>query len=202
MPAILHFMPGAAQVVEVPRRPTYADIEALPDHLRGEIIAGELIVSPRPAMPHIQAASALGAFLNVAFQQGLLGPGGWWIEFEPELHLGRDPNYLVVVPDIAGWRRASMPTLPMTPFLDQAPNWVCEVLSPGSVRTDRAAKLPFYGREGVEHVWLVDPLAMILEVYALDRGSWRVVHIYRGDDPIRAEPFDAVEIPLGKLWER
>ena len=38
---------------------TYADIEALPEHVVGEILDGELIVSPRPASPHAIAASQL-----------------------------------------------------------------------------------------------------------------------------------------------
>ena len=35
-----------------PRRGAYADIEKLPEHLVGELIDGELFVSPRPAFPH------------------------------------------------------------------------------------------------------------------------------------------------------
>ena len=42
------------------KRPTYADIEALPPHLRGEILAGELVVGPRPAPPHARAAATCG----------------------------------------------------------------------------------------------------------------------------------------------
>ena len=39
------------------RRPaTYEDILALPEHLVGEIVDGELVVSPRPAVPHTVGA--------------------------------------------------------------------------------------------------------------------------------------------------
>lgn len=37
------------------------------------------------------------------------------------------------------------------------PDWVCEVLSPGTLRTDRMKKMPIFAREKVGHVWLVDP---------------------------------------------
>jgi len=85
------------------RRPaTYDDLVALPEHLVGELVAGELQVSPRPAIPHTVTASALGATLLNRMQFGDGGgPGGWWILDEPEIHLDED----VVVPDIAGWRR-------------------------------------------------------------------------------------------------
>ena len=35
---------------------TYADLQALPDHVVGEIIDGELVVSPRPAGPLLRRA--------------------------------------------------------------------------------------------------------------------------------------------------
>ncbi len=44
---------------------TYDDIVALPEHQVGEIVDGELFVSPRPAIPHAMGASALGATLDV-----------------------------------------------------------------------------------------------------------------------------------------
>jgi hypothetical protein len=53
------------------RKPsTYADLEALPDHVVGEIIAGELYVSPRPAFPHTGVSSALGGVLGLRKSRG------------------------------------------------------------------------------------------------------------------------------------
>ena len=49
------------------RRPTYADLEALPDTVIGEILGGELIVSPRPGRPHALTASGLGYFIGGPF---------------------------------------------------------------------------------------------------------------------------------------
>ncbi|MEO1333902.1 MAG: Uma2 family endonuclease, partial [Myxococcota bacterium] len=80
---------------------TYADIEALPEHVVGEIVAGELLVSPRPSGPHAQVTSVLGMTIGSPFHLGRGGPGGWIILDEPELHLGGD----VLVPDLAGWRK-------------------------------------------------------------------------------------------------
>ena len=58
---------------------TYADLVALPSHLVGEIIDGELIASPRPASPHARAASRLTMDLGGPFDRGKGGPGGWVI---------------------------------------------------------------------------------------------------------------------------
>lgn len=191
-------MPGAA--ARKTRRPSYADIEALPEHLTGEIVAGELRVSPRPAPPHIYFASAMGGQLSGPFGFGRGGPGGWWILDEPELHLDVDPDYEVVVPDLAGWRRSRMRVLPQTAWFGSVPDWVCEVLSPNTAAMDRTEKMPFYARAGLAHAWLVDPLLCTLEVHRLDGDTYRVVKTFRGNVSVRAEPFDAIEIDLAPLW--
>ncbi|MCB9727228.1 MAG: Uma2 family endonuclease [Deltaproteobacteria bacterium] len=181
---------------------TYADIEALAPNLVGEILAGELHVSPRPAMPHAEAASLLGGLLTPPFRLGRGGPGGWRILDEPELSLGVDPDYDPVVPDLAGWRLESMPERLETAQVHTTPQWVCEVISPSSLRKDRFLKLPFYARAGVAHAWLVDPLNETLEVFALDGGTWRVAGLYQGDVTVHAPPFDAVGLCLTWLWGR
>ena len=106
------------------------------------------------------------------------------------------------MPDIAGWRRTTLPELPDAPFTFVAPDWVAEVLSPSTCRLDKAVKLPIYRREAVAHVWLVDPDAELLEVLRLDGVSYRIVQTLSGNTPVRAEPFDAIEFDLGALWQR
>ncbi len=175
---------------------TYADLQAVPDHLVAEILDGELFTSPRPAAPHAHAASTLGMDIGSPFQRGRGGPGGWRILDEPELHLG--PH--VCVPDLAGWRRERMPVVPDVAAFELAPDWICEVLSPSTRRIDRIRKMPIYAEAGVGHAWLVDPLLRTLEVYRLSDGRWLSVGSYEGDAAVRAEPFDAVELAIGDLW--
>lgn len=182
------------------KRPTYADIEALPENVVGEILAGELVVSPRPAAPHARAASQLGIIIGGRFGEGTDGPGGWWLIDEPELSLGVDADYDPVVPDIAGWRLGSMPEYPDTAQFHVVPDWICEVLSPGTHMHDRNRKLPFYGRAGVGHVWLVDPIARAVEVYRNTPDGWLIVTIHTGEEPLKAEPFDAMEMDLTRIW--
>jgi Uma2 family endonuclease len=79
---------------------------------------------------------------------------------------------------------------------------VAEVLSPGTRRHDRALKMPLYREAGTSHVWLVDPEARTLEVFRLDGPSYRLVATFAGEAPVRAEPFDAIELDLGALWQR
>ncbi len=191
-------MLARALMSQKPRRPaTYEDLEALPPHQVGEIIAGELYASPRPATPHARAASRLGMTLGGPFDVGGTGPGGWILLDEPELHLGGD----VLVPDLAGWRRERMPKLPSVPALTLAPDWVCEVLSASTEARDRGAKLPVYAREGVRHVWLIDPSVRTLEVFRLEGTLYTLLGTYESQASVRAEPFEVLELSLRVLWE-
>ncbi|MBC7974213.1 MAG: Uma2 family endonuclease, partial [Myxococcales bacterium] len=92
--------------------------------------------------------------------------------------------------------------LPDVAAIELPPDWVCEVLSPSSVATDRVLKLPIYARERVGHVWLVDPIARTLEVFARDADGWSLVAAWRDDAKVRAVPFDAIELDLAILWAR
>jgi Uma2 family endonuclease len=181
------------------RRPaTYEDLLAVPDHLVAEILGGELHTSPRPGPRHAVASSGLGTDLGGPFDRGRGGPGGWWILDEPELHLGND----VVVPDLAGWRRARLPEMPAEAFFTLAPDWVCETLSPSTERIDRGKKLAIYAREKVAHLWLLNPIAETLEAYRLEHEHWLLLVTHAGDVSARIEPFDALELELWRLWGR
>lgn len=175
---------------------TYDDLRAVPDNFVAEILGGELYASPRPAFSHARAAGTLFRALGGPFEDGANGPGGWWFIIEPELHFDAD----VVVPDIAGWRRERMPTVPNVAHLELAPDWLCEVLSPSTQRIDRRKKLPIYARAGVGHVWLIDPPLQTLEILRLESQRWSLLATYEGDANMRAEPFASVELALRSLW--
>jgi Uma2 family endonuclease len=153
----------------------------VPDRFIAEILDGDLYASPRPPLPHVRATSVLLARLGAAFDLGD-EPGGWIMLFAPELHFGND----VLVPDIAGWRRERLPSLPDVDYLTLAPDWICEVVSPATEIIDRGQKLRIYTREGVAFAWFVDPLRQSLEVLALESGSLEQLEEHRGSSTVRA----------------
>lgn len=184
------------RVPPLDRPATYEDLEKVPDIMIAEIIDGELHATPRPAPRHSVAGSSLEVFIGGPYHHGRGGPGGWWILYEPELHFGKD----VLVPDIAGWRRARLASMPDTAYFTVAPDWVCEVLSPSTASLDRVKKLAIYARELVPFAWLVDPIARTLEVMRLDAGHWVLVSAHSGSETVRAEPFADIDLPLAALW--
>ena len=178
-------------------RATYQDILDAPEHQVAEIIDGTLYTHPRPAPAHAVASSVLGGELGPPFHRGRGGPGGWWIIFEPELHLGDE----ILVPDLAGWRRERMPKLPDTAYFGLAPDWVCEVISVSTRKIDLHGKRPIYARESVGHLWLIDPADQTLDALELHEGQWVLIGSAKDEESVSIRPFDAISFSLGDLWD-
>jgi Uma2 family endonuclease len=178
------------------RDASYQHVIDAPEILIAELIDGDMYAWPRPGGPHARVSSALGMDIGTPYDRGHGGPGGWWILFEPELHLDEQ----VLVPDLAGWRRERMPDIPEDHRFVVTPDWVCEVISPSSVSVDRGKKMRIYGEFGVSWMWLIDPMSRVLEVLTLTDGSFKYVATYTGEDVVHAEPFPAAEIDLGSIW--
>ncbi len=183
-------------VQSVLKKAVYEDLLRLPDNMVGQIIDGDLIALPRPSPRHAQATSALGFEIGPPYRFGRGGPGGWIILDEPEIRLGED----ILVPDMAGWRRERLPSPPAENWISLAPDWVCEVLSPGTERIDRIRKMPIYAAFKVPHLWLVNPREKTLEVFKRSAGGWLLLAAHGGDETVRAEPFAEIGIDLGLLW--
>ena len=177
------------------KRATYEDVLNAPEHKVAEILDGELFLSPMLAPRDCFVHSGLLGILGRAVDDGDRGRGGWWILPKPEVHLGED----VVVPDIGGWRRADVPILPDA-YFSVPPTWLCEVLAPTTERFDRSRKLRIYAAAGVAHAWLVTPADRTLEVLRLRDGAWTIVGVCSDSDRVRIEPFEAIELELGRLW--
>lgn len=179
------------------KRPaTYSDLEALPEGTKAHLIHGALVVPPRPSMSHQEVESALGEELRPPFHRGRGGPGGWLILVEPEVRVAGD----ALVPDLGGWRRERLPSVPTSGYATLSPDWSGEVLSPSTSAFDRGEKLDLYAAWKVGHAWLVDPASRTLETYRLEATRWVRIATWSGDTKVRAEPFEAFELDLGILW--
>ena len=176
----------------------YEQLMSLPENLVGEIISGQIHTQPRPAAPHAVAAAVLGMKIGHPFHFGDNGPGGWWILPEPEIHF--IPHREVLVPDLAGWRRQRLPTIPDIPHFELVPDWVCEVLSPATASKDRQIKMPLYAQYGVNYAWLVDPLDKTLEAFQSCQKSWILTGRFQNKEPVSVAPFTEISFALQDLW--
>lgn len=175
----------------------WAALLGLPEGQVGQIIDGELHVQPRPRPRHAQVIGKMGRALGAFDDDG--GPSGWWILAEPGIEL---PGAAEIVPDLAGWRRSTLPVLDLDAPLQTRPDWVCEVLSPTNTRLAMTKKLGVYLGAGVEWLWLVNPDPAIRTLQVLQRasGGWLLQQTVSEEAIVRLEPFPETEIRLQALW--
>lgn len=118
------------------------------------------------------------------------------ILYEPEVHFGED----VVVPEIAGWRIENFILVQNSPWQVAPPDWVCEVPSDKTREVDTGRKKDIYAREGVPHLWFVNPETETLEAFVLEDQEWTRIAALAGDAEVSIPPFDAIGFRLSCLW--
>ena len=187
----------ADPAMKLPHAPTLADIDALPPHMKGEIIDGVFYAMTRPRGFHQDVLGGVVEALRAPFHRGRGGPGGWWILPEPGIEF---PNSPEVSPDLAGWRRERLAAMSKKETIRVVPDWICEVLSTSTRRHDLRIKRPFYARMGVTQLWVVDPDAYVVTSSVLENGRWSELGVWSDEADARIPPFDAVEINVADWW--
>lgn len=174
---------------------TYVDYLKLPDDgNRYEIIEGVLYVSNAPNSDHQFTVTELGAELRDFTKQNQLGR----VLVAPfEVHLSETTR--PVQPDILFVRGDRWPAERVA-FFAGAPDLVVEVISPGSVRTDRVIKFTAYERAGVAEYWLANPHTRAVEVYILSNGEYALLGEFTDDDPIRSSVLEGIHIITSTLF--
>jgi len=147
---------------------TYEDYLRIPeDGRRYEVIRGFLYVTPAPSFDHQLSVTKISHFLTAFVDQNRLGV----VLVAPfEIRLPRGIGN-PVQPDVVFIRRERQPWRGDARF-EGIPDLVVEVLSRGNWRFDRTTKLTAYRDAGIPEVWLVDPIARTVEVFALSPESW------------------------------
>jgi Uma2 family endonuclease len=178
---------------------TYEALQALPDDVRAELVAGAIEVSPSPTPEHGRAQRTLGHLIGGPFDDDddRGGHGGWWII--PEVDIRLSPHD-VVRPDLAGWRRERLPNPWGRLPIEVVPDWICEIVSTNNAAHDRVTKRRLYAAHGLPYYWLVDPTARTLEALKLDAHAWVELGVWGDGDVACIDPFAAVELEIGRLF--
>ena len=171
---------------------TIADLLESPQE-RVELINGEIVRRPMARAEHGVVQHRAGVELGPCDRKS--GPGGWWIitEVSVNYELHQCPCH-----DLAGWRKERMPERPRG-VIELAPDWVCEILSPGHERKDTLTIFLLLQRHRVPFYWLIWPEDRTLVAYRLDGDHYRVIATL--SEPVRARipPFDEIELDLAYL---
>ncbi len=171
-----------------------AEIARLPEHMTGELVAGELHVMGRPSGAHQNVELELGHDLR----HGGGNTNGWLILTEVEVLF---PGKELVVPDLTGWRRENIAGHERDNPYTIRPDWVCEVLSPSTRVKDIGPKRRLYARHGVPHLWLIDPESRVLEAFKLQQDLWLHLGTWTEADTVtNLEPFPELTFELSRWW--
>lgn len=182
----------AMQVEELLRPLTYDDLEAYDDPLlRYEIINGELVVSPAPALDYGQLVLAIYDAFRPVIQARRLGRI-WVAPGDVELGL-----YNTVQPDLFFIARDRLSIAKQ--HVIGSPDLAIEVVSPSSRTRDYVAKRVIYEAAGVKEYWIVDPMKRSIDVLVLENG--RYARIADEDGIARSAVVPGVAVDAGQLFD-
>lgn len=180
-----------------PASATEAELRALGEDSRFELIGGVITEKAMPRPAHSDAQSGLYGFLRRRFHRNEGGrwPGGWWIL--PEIHVGYGEE--VYCHDAAGWRRDRVPERPQEWPVRTRPDWVCELLSPNHEKRDLVDKLRTLHAHAVPHYWIISPEQKTLVVHRWEPAGYLIALTATAGEVVRAEPFETVELHVAVL---
>ncbi len=169
---------------------TIDDIYALPDGQRAELIDGQMYMMAPPTRRHQQILGAL--YRKIADYIDRKG-GSCEVDIAPfAVFLNADDkNY--VEPDIS---IICSPEKLTDKGCNGAPDWIIEIVSPGSRRTDYYTKLFKYCTAGVREYWIVDPEKKRITVYSFESDDTAE---YTFSEVVKAGIYDDLEIDFSSM---
>ena len=147
------------------RKYTIADIEALPEGKRAELIDGELYMMAAPGRKHQDIVMDLAYLIKAHIVQGNGSCKVYPAPFAVFLNAD-DRNY--VEPDISVICDRSKLT---DKGCNGAPDWIIEIVSDSSRSMDYNTKLFKYRTAGVREYWIVDPDMERVIVYHFEQDA-------------------------------
>lgn len=84
--------------------------------------------------------------------------------------------------------------------IEGAPDWVAEVISPGTRKTDEGQKILDYAQAGIPEYWLLDPKKKNIRVYRLDEMKYVLVDTYTMGEIATAEALPGFEVAVAEVF--
>jgi Uma2 family endonuclease len=109
-------------------------------------------------------------------------------------------RHTIAVPDLVyvSNARASIIT---ERCIEGTPDLLVEILSPSTADRDRGVKAKLYARFGVEHYWILDADARVLEAFSRSGGGgYGPATPHAGDAVLRSALFPGLALDLSKVW--
>ncbi|MGL5437643.1 MAG: Uma2 family endonuclease [Lachnospiraceae bacterium] len=179
----------------LPREQLYTidDIYNLPDGTRAELIDGQMYMMAPPGRMHQDIAGEL--FTTIKNQIKANG-GSCKPYISPFAVFLNDDDSTYVEPDISV---ICKPEKLNDKGCSGAPDWIIEIVSPGSRRMDYYVKLFKYRSAGVREYWIVDPEKELLTVHCFE--DEKSPYQYSFADNVKVNIFESLFIDFGAVMQ-
>ena len=169
---------------------TIEDIFSLPEGTRAELIDGQIYYMTPPSRKHQQIAGKLFAAISHYIDSNGGSCEPYIAPFAVFLNKN-DKNY--VEPDISV---ICDPDKLNDRGCNGAPDWIIEIVSPGSRQMDYFTKLFKYRNSDVREYWIVDPIKNLILVYNFENST---SDQYTFSDIVKAGIYDDFSIDFSQF---
>src|SRR2546421_2469705 len=176
------------------RRPaTIEEFWALPESLLHiEYIEGEIVMAPTPTVPHQRVVRRMLSALEQFVEENELGE-----MFVSPLDVVL-PTGDVVQPDLFFLNTKQAERARTAKRVSDAPPFLVEILSPGSITHDTITKRELYERNGVREYWIVDAEKRSVAQLVLRKKHYALTELGEGDR-VKGAVLSGFEMKVGEL---
>jgi Uma2 family endonuclease len=174
---------------------SYADLQRWPeDGHQYELYDGEVRVVPSATNRHQLVLAQLFLQLH-AFERT---HGGRLLMAPSDVVFNQ---YNVLQPDLLYFAQTRKHLVQLDKPTDVSPDLAIEILSPSTSTHDRTRKQAMYARFGVPEYWIVDPADETIEIFVLERGSYRVAQMVGRYDTASSPSIDGLAVDTSQVFD-
>lgn len=164
------------------------------EDIKAEFINGEIVMQTPAKKRYTVATMNLSSLLDAYVEQHDLG----FVGTETVLIALTRNDYL---PDVCFFTTEKAQDFPSDQVKYPAPDFVVEVLSPGTATIDRGIKFEEYAASGIGEYWIVDPEQQTVEQYHLQGETYELLLKVKSGE-ISSEVVKGFTLPVAAIFDR
>ena len=170
---------------------TIADIEALPEGERAELIDGEMFRMDTPTWTHqsllVNLMLEICLYIRKNGGKCKVMPAPFAVYIKKDKRNYVEPDISVICDEEKKSEKGCQ----------GAPDWAIEIVSPSSIKLDYERKVKLYREAGVREYWIVDAQKETVTVY--DFGHSKEAVAYAFTDQIKAGIFEELYLNFSEM---
>ena len=182
------------QYMDEERHRREAFYDWLTEDTKAEFINGEIVMQTPARKQHTTASMNLSSLLDAHVELHELG----FVGAETVLIALTRNDYL---PDVCFFSAEKANSFLPDQTKYPAPDFMVEVLSPGTAAVDRGIKFEEYAASGIREYWMIDPAQQTVEQYILHDAEYALLLKLKASD-ISSEVVTGFTISVAAIFDR